>query len=62
MTPDGILTTLYSFCAETNCTDGANPYSTLVQATDGNFYGLLLAVARIAFRTTFTGTPVRFSE
>src|SRR5271166_1837884 len=39
ITPGGTLTTLYSFCAQSNCTDGANPYGGLVQATDGNFYG-----------------------
>ena len=33
------LTTLYSFCAQTNCTDGALPYGGLVLATNGNFYG-----------------------
>jgi uncharacterized repeat protein (TIGR03803 family) len=36
---EGILTTLHSFCAQTNCTDGASPYAGLVQGTDGNFYG-----------------------
>jgi uncharacterized repeat protein (TIGR03803 family) len=35
----GTLTTLYSFCARTNCVDGAAPEGQLVQATDGNFYG-----------------------
>jgi uncharacterized repeat protein (TIGR03803 family) len=39
ITPNGILTTLYSFCAQTNCADGAYPYAAVVQATDGNFYG-----------------------
>jgi uncharacterized repeat protein (TIGR03803 family) len=39
ITADGALTTLYSFCAQTNCTDGANPLAGLFQATDGNFYG-----------------------
>jgi uncharacterized repeat protein (TIGR03803 family) len=39
LTPEGTLTTLYSFCAETNCPDGANPYAGLIQASDGNFYG-----------------------
>jgi len=38
ITPSGKLTTLYSFCAQTNCTDGFFPTG-LVQATDGNFYG-----------------------
>ncbi len=39
LTPDGNLTTLYSFCSQTHCTDGAYPYAGLVQATNGNFYG-----------------------
>jgi uncharacterized repeat protein (TIGR03803 family) len=39
MTPDGTLTSLYSFCAATNCTDGENPWAGLLQDTDGNFYG-----------------------
>jgi uncharacterized repeat protein (TIGR03803 family) len=39
ITPGGILTTLYSFCAQTNCSDGGLPLAPLVQATDGNFYG-----------------------
>jgi uncharacterized repeat protein (TIGR03803 family) len=38
VTPLGTLTTLYSFCSQSGCTDGQNP-SVLVQATDGNFYG-----------------------
>jgi uncharacterized repeat protein (TIGR03803 family) len=39
MTPAGALTTLYSFCAATDCTDGAVPGG-LLQATDGVFYGV----------------------
>ena len=39
ITPKGMLTTLYSFCTKTNCTDGGLPYAGLIQATDGNFYG-----------------------
>jgi uncharacterized repeat protein (TIGR03803 family) len=39
MTPQGKLTTLYSFCSQSSCTDGAAPYAALIQATDGNFYG-----------------------
>jgi len=37
--PGGVLTTLYSFCAEANCTDGQSPVG-LLQASDGNFYGV----------------------
>ncbi|MGA2191730.1 MAG: choice-of-anchor tandem repeat GloVer-containing protein [Steroidobacteraceae bacterium] len=39
ITPSGTLTTLYSFCSQTNCTDGGGPEGGLIQATDGNFYG-----------------------
>jgi uncharacterized repeat protein (TIGR03803 family) len=35
----GTFTMLYNFCAETGCTDGIQP-RTLIQATDGNFYGI----------------------
>jgi len=39
ITPSGALNTLYSFCSQSSCTDGAGPTAGLVQATDGNFYG-----------------------
>jgi|SRR5580704_768307 uncharacterized repeat protein (TIGR03803 family) len=39
ITSGGKLTTLYSFCSQTNCADGDYPVAGLVQATDGNFYG-----------------------
>ncbi len=39
ITPSGTLTTLYSFCSQSGCTDGANPSAGLIQGTDGNFYG-----------------------
>src|SRR5215471_10946235 len=39
ITPSGKLTTLYSFCSQTSCTDGADPYGGLIQATNGTFYG-----------------------
>jgi uncharacterized repeat protein (TIGR03803 family) len=42
ITAAGALTTLYNFCAQTNCTDGAAPNAALVQASDGNFYGTTL--------------------
>jgi len=38
ITPSGILTTLYSFCAQTPCLDGENPLS-LMQDTNGTLYG-----------------------
>jgi uncharacterized repeat protein (TIGR03803 family) len=39
MTPQGTLTTLYSFCSQPSCADGVEPEAGLVQAADGNFYG-----------------------
>ncbi|HXM64628.1 MAG TPA: choice-of-anchor tandem repeat GloVer-containing protein [Terriglobales bacterium] len=39
ITSKGKLTTLYSFCAQTNCTDGIYPSGGLVQGADGSFYG-----------------------
>lgn len=38
----GALTTLYSFCSQSGCADGAQPHAGLVQGTDGNFYGTTL--------------------
>jgi uncharacterized repeat protein (TIGR03803 family) len=37
--PSGTLTTLYSFCSQTNCTDGEVPNTGVIQDSDGNFYG-----------------------
>jgi uncharacterized repeat protein (TIGR03803 family) len=38
ITPGGVLTTLYSFCAQSGCTDGISPWA-LVQGTNGYLYG-----------------------
>ena len=37
--PEGKETVLYSFCAQTNCTDGAGPYGGLIVDRLGNLYG-----------------------
>ncbi len=39
VTPNGELTTLYSFCAQSGCPDGKGPLGGVAQGTDGNFYG-----------------------
>ena len=39
ITPSGMLTTIYSFCAQSNCGDGTAPIG-LIQGTDGNLYGV----------------------
>jgi uncharacterized repeat protein (TIGR03803 family) len=38
MTLEGVLTTLYTFCPKTPCTDGQGPNG-IILASDGNFYG-----------------------
>lgn len=39
MNAAGTVTTLYSFCSQSHCTDGAYPSAGLIQATDGALYG-----------------------
>jgi uncharacterized repeat protein (TIGR03803 family) len=39
MTAGGVLTSLYSFCIESNCADGSEPDAGMILGTDGNFYG-----------------------
>ena len=44
ITLSGSITLLHTFCSQSGCGDGGQPYASLLQAPDGNFYG-----------TTFTG-------
>ena len=53
VTPLGRLTSLYSFCTQVNCADGASPYGGLVQGTDGNFYGTTTAGGAFGYGTVF---------
>ena len=59
MTPDGVLTTLYSFCPhpEQSCPDGMSPWAALVQASDGNFYGTTSQGGTYSGGTVFRITP-----
>ena len=43
ITPGGDLTTIYSFCPQSTCSDGIFPIGSLIQGTDGNFYGTTYA-------------------
>jgi uncharacterized repeat protein (TIGR03803 family) len=56
ITPSGTLTTLYTFCPQTNCTDGALPYAGLVQATNGDLYGTTYAGGANSQGTVFAIT------
>jgi len=58
VTPDGVLTTLYSFCPNApDCPDGTTPTAGLVQATDGNFYGTTTSGGSNNGGTIFQITP-----
>jgi uncharacterized repeat protein (TIGR03803 family) len=53
ITPGGKLTTIYSFCPQNQCSGGALP-SGLIQATNGNFYGV---ATFIGYGSIFEITP-----
>src|ERR1022692_2116302 len=57
ITPSGTLTTLYSFCSKSLCTDGGGPYAGLVQATNGDFYGTTVEGGTHGDGTVFKITP-----
>jgi len=57
ITPDGTLTVLYSFCSQSECTDGQEPFAGLIQATDGNFYGTTQLGGAQGGGTVFEITP-----
>src|ERR1035441_3780043 len=57
ITPGGTLTTLYSFCPQTNCTDGFGPNAGLVQAANGDLYGTTNGGGTNNSGTVFKITP-----
>jgi uncharacterized repeat protein (TIGR03803 family) len=57
ITPSGTVTTLYSFCPQPGCTDGKTPYSGLVLAKDGNFYGVTNSGGSPGYGVVFKITP-----
>jgi uncharacterized repeat protein (TIGR03803 family) len=56
ITAAGKLTTIYSFCVQTGCSDGAGPESSLIQATDGILYGTT-SIGGNGYGTVFKITP-----
>jgi uncharacterized repeat protein (TIGR03803 family) len=56
LTRGGTLTVLHNFCTGT-CTDGFSPSSPLVQATDGNFYGVITGRSGYYDGNAFKMTP-----
>ena len=54
----GQFETIYSFCTQPACADGGGPFS-LMQATDGNFYGTTQQAGGPNSGTIFEITPQR---
>ncbi|MGA2589322.1 MAG: choice-of-anchor tandem repeat GloVer-containing protein [Bryobacteraceae bacterium] len=58
---DGQVTTLYTFCAQSGCADGANPSGGLVRAGSGDLYGTTLYGGECGYEfycgTVFKLTP-----
>jgi uncharacterized repeat protein (TIGR03803 family) len=58
LTSAGGLTTVHSFCVQSGCPDGEQPYASLVQGRDGSFYGTTsYGGAYTANGTVFKITP-----
>lgn len=55
ITPKGQLTTLYSFCSQSNCADGAEPDAALTQGNDGSLYGTTQFGGDINCNPTYDG-------
>jgi len=58
---NGQFQTLNSFCMQPNCTDGDQPQSTLVQGSDGYFYGTSLLGGQYGQGTIFKTAYINFS-
>jgi uncharacterized repeat protein (TIGR03803 family) len=58
MTSTGALTKLYSFCAQSGCTDGAGPLAGLVQGTDGSLYGTTAGGGASGYGAAFKIKPI----
>ncbi len=62
ITPGGVLTTLYSFCSKTNCTDGTQPNIGLTLGSDGNFYGTTALGGKMACPPYGCGTAFKITS
>jgi uncharacterized repeat protein (TIGR03803 family) len=59
LTPNGVLTTLYTFCSSGYpvCPDGIGPFAGLVEAANGSFYGTTQLGGANNYGTVFKLTP-----
>jgi uncharacterized repeat protein (TIGR03803 family) len=61
ITPQGALTTLYSFCSLANCADGQDPSGSMVVGLDGNLYGTTLLAGAHSSSNTLGGTVFKIT-
>jgi uncharacterized repeat protein (TIGR03803 family) len=61
LAPDGTETVLYSFCSQTNCSDGGFPETGLVQDRAGNLYGTTLEGGAAGCGAVGCGTVFRLT-
>ncbi len=57
VTPEGTFTSIYSFCSQANCADGASPATPLLAASDGHLYGITGNGGANGYGTIFKITP-----
>ncbi len=57
MTTAGAVTTLYGFCGDPGCPDGQLPLGSVVEGTDGNFYGTTSSGGVYGIGTIYMVTP-----
>ena len=57
ITPQGALTTLYTFCSQAGCADGYCPHGGLIQGRDGDLYGTTAFNGANGYGTVFKITP-----
>jgi uncharacterized repeat protein (TIGR03803 family) len=57
ITLSGTLTTIHDFCPPSYGADGANPWTALLQATDGSLYGTTFYGGAYGYGTVFEVTP-----
>jgi hypothetical protein len=57
LTPKGKETVLYSFCAQANCTDGAEPVAGLAFDRSGDLDGTALSGGAHGYGAIFKLTP-----
>lgn len=61
LTSTGKFATLYEFCSQANCADGADPYANLIQGSDGVLYGTTLLGGNASGADGSAGTVFKLS-